>query len=74
MFTVYLLMRLPCTSIWLAAVMQFGLKMRFFKPFEDFNLKMKKVKYSVYQKLITTMMSIVIGCRSTKDINEYYRK
>ncbi|MCH3964465.1 MAG: hypothetical protein LKE46_09305 [Clostridium sp.] len=54
--------------------MQFGLKMRFFKPFEDFNLKMKKVKYSVYQKLITTMMSIVIGCRSTKDINEYYRK
>jgi hypothetical protein len=58
------------TSIWLAAVMQFGLKMSFFKPFEDFNLKMKKVKYSVYQKLVTTMMSIVIGCRSTKDINE----
>ncbi|MCI1651044.1 transposase [Clostridium tyrobutyricum] len=58
------------TSIWLAAVMQFGLKMRFFKHFEDFNLKMKKVKYSVYQKLITTMMSIVIGCRTTKDINE----
>ncbi|MBV4424122.1 transposase [Clostridium tyrobutyricum] len=50
--------------------MQFGLKMSFFKPFEDFNLKMEKVKYSVYQKLITTMMSIVIGCRSTKDINE----
>ncbi|AJA46172.1 transposase [Clostridium pasteurianum DSM 525 = ATCC 6013] len=58
------------TSIWLVAVMQFGLKMNFFKPFEDFKLKMKKVKYSVYQKLITTMMSIVIGCETTKDINE----
>jgi Transposase DDE domain group 1 len=50
--------------------MQFGLKINFFKPFEDFVFKMKKVKYSVYQKLITTMMSIVIGCETTKDINE----
>jgi hypothetical protein len=31
---------------------------------------MKKVKYSVYQKLITTMISIAIGCETTKDINE----
>lgn len=58
------------TSTWLIAVMQFGLKINHFKPFEDFKLKMKKVKYSVYQKLITTMMSIVIGCETTKDINE----
>ena len=50
--------------------MQFGLKTDFFKPFKDFKLKMKKVKYSVYQKLITSMMSIVIGCETTKDINE----
>ena len=50
--------------------MQFGLKTNLFKPFEGFRLKMKKVKYSVYQKLITTMMSIVIGCETTKDINE----
>ena len=50
--------------------MQFGLKTDFFKPFEDFKLRMKKVKYSVYQKLITSMMSIVIGCETTKDINE----
>jgi len=58
------------TSTWLAAVMQFGLKIGFFKPFEGFNLKMKKVSYSVYQKLIVTMMSVVIGCETTKDINE----
>jgi hypothetical protein len=31
---------------------------------------MKKVKYSVYQQLITTMMSIVICCETIKDINE----
>ena len=58
------------TSTWLIAVMQFGLKMDLFRPFEAFKIKMKKVKYSVYQKLITTMMSIVIGCETTKDINE----
>ncbi|NFD74106.1 hypothetical protein FDC22_05540 [Clostridium botulinum] len=31
---------------------------------------MKKVRYSVYQKLIVTIMSIAIGCETTKDINE----
>lgn len=58
------------TSTWLLAVMKFGLNINFFKPFEVFNLKLKKVEFSVYQKLITTMMSIVVGCETTKDINE----
>lgn len=58
------------TSAWLIAVMQFGSKMNLFKPFETFKLKMKEVKYSVYQKLITTIMSVVIGCETTKDFNE----
>ncbi|QAA30216.1 transposase [Clostridium manihotivorum] len=58
------------TSTWLAAVMQFGLNTNVFSPLESFNLKMKEVRYSVYQKLITTMMSIVTGCETTKDINE----
>lgn len=58
------------TSTWLISVMQFGLKANIFKPFESFKLKMKQVKYSIYQKLIITMMSIVIGCETTKDINE----
>lgn len=50
--------------------MKFGLKISLFKPFEDFKLKIKKVKYSVYQKLITTIMSVVVGCETTKDIKE----
>lgn len=58
------------TSTWLIALMQFGLKFNLFKPFEGFKLKMKKVTYSVYRKLIVTMMSIVIGCATTNDINE----
>lgn len=40
------------------------------KLVRSYFIKMKKVKYSVYQKLITIMMSIVIGCETTKDINE----
>lgn len=58
------------TSTWLIAVMQFGLKINFFESFQGFNLKMKEIKYSLYQKLITTMMSVIIGCETTKDINE----
>ncbi|MDS0526694.1 hypothetical protein NNC19_13465 [Clostridium sp. SHJSY1] len=58
------------TSTWLVAVMQYGLKANIFKPFESFKLKMKEVKYSIYQKLIVTTMSIVMGCETTKDINE----
>ncbi len=50
--------------------MQLGLKIDFFKPFEVSKLKMKKVKYSVYQKLITIMISRVIGCEATNDIND----
>ncbi len=58
------------TSTWLIAVMKFGLKIDFFKPFKYFELKMKKVKYSVYQKMMTIIMSIVMGCEFMKDINE----
>lgn len=58
------------TSIWLVAVMQFGLKLNLFKPFESFKIKMIKKTYSVYQKLIVTIMSVVMGCETTADINE----
>ena len=58
------------TSIWLLSVLQYGLKLEFFKPLENFKLKMKKIKFSVYQKLITIIMSIVVGCEFMKDINE----
>lgn len=58
------------TSTWLAAVMQFGLKINFFDPLKEFKLKMKEVEYSVYQKLITVIMSVAMGCEYMKDINE----
>ncbi len=51
--------------------MQFGLKMSFFKPFEDFNLKMKKVKYSVYQKLITTMTKNIYHIKNLRTSKFY---
>lgn len=31
---------------------------------------MKKIKFSVYQKLVTIIMYIVVGCKFMKDINE----
>ncbi|MEJ8555068.1 hypothetical protein, partial [Tepidibacter sp. Z1-5] len=52
------------TSAWLIAVMKFGLEINFFKPFNNFELKMEKVKYSVYQKMITIIMSFVLGLRA----------
>ncbi len=58
------------TSAWLASVLQFGLGSGFFIPFTAFKLKMKEVKYSVYQKLLTIIASVIMGCESTKDINE----
>ena len=58
------------TSAWLASVLQFGLDTGFFAPFKAFSLKMKEVKYTVYQKLFTIIASVIMGCESTKDINE----
>lgn len=57
-------------SAWLMAVLQFANKIEFFTPFKAFKLQMKEVKYSVYQKLITIIISIIMGCKYTKDINE----
>ncbi|MDI6705265.1 MAG: transposase [Firmicutes bacterium] len=58
------------TSAWLASVLQFGLDTGFFAPLKAFSLKMKEVKYSVYQKLLTIIASVIMGCEYTKDINE----
>lgn len=58
------------TSTWLAAVMQFGIKINFFNPLKEFKLKMKKVDFTVYQNLITIIMSVVVGYEFMKDINE----
>ena len=50
--------------------MKFGQKLGLFEDFKEFKLKMKKVEYTVHQKLMVIMMSIMIGCKTTKDINE----
>jgi len=57
-------------SAWLIAALQFASKIDFFAPFKTFKLHMKEVKYSIYQKLITIIISIIMGCECTKDINE----
>jgi hypothetical protein len=57
------------TSIWLAAVLQFAEKLDILESFKNFKLKMKKKEYSVYQKLMTLISSIVIGCECMKDLN-----
>jgi hypothetical protein len=58
------------TYAWLASVLQFGLDTGFFAPFKAFSLKMKEVKYPVYQKLLAVIASVIMGCEYTKDINE----
>lgn len=62
--------KVETTSTWLASVLQFALDMDFFAPFLNFKLKMKEVHYTVFQKLTTILASIIMGCESTKDINE----
>lgn len=57
-------------SAWLMAVLQFANKINFFAPFKAFKLQMKEVKYSVYQKLLTLIISIIMGCEYTKNIND----
>ena len=62
--------KVETTSTWLASVLQFALDIDFFASFLAFKLKMKEVHYTVYQKLTTILASIIMGCESTKDINE----
>ena len=62
--------KVETTSTWLASVLQFALDIDFFAPFLAFKLKMKEVHYTIYRKLYTILASIIMGCESTKDINE----
>lgn len=62
--------KVETTSTWLASVLQFALDIDFFAPLQAFELKMKEVNYTVSQKLATILASVIMGCESTKDINE----
>ncbi len=57
------------TSIWLAAVMKFSNTIGVTEVFNSFKLKMKTYDYTVSQKLITLICSIVKGCKYNVDIN-----
>ena len=65
--------KVETTSTWLAFVLQFELDIDFFAPLQAFKLKMKEVNYTVSQKLATILASVIMGCESTKDINEVLR-
>lgn len=58
------------TSAWLIAFIKFAQTIGAFDLLDQVKVKMKEVDYSVHQKFITLLLSIVIGCSYTKDIND----
>lgn len=61
--------KVETTSTWLASLIQFAKDIDFFASLQAFKLNMKKMDYSVFQKLTTIMASVIMGCESTKEIN-----
>lgn len=57
-------------SAWLVALLKFAHETEYFKDLQDFKLQMIKKDYTIYQKLMTLISSIAVGCESTNDINE----
>ena len=57
------------TSAWLVAFIQFAQKLGALDVLGQVKIKMKEIEYTVHQKLITLLLSVVIGCRYTSDIN-----
>ncbi|SPF49511.1 conserved hypothetical protein [Candidatus Desulfosporosinus infrequens] len=58
------------TSAWLAGFLRFAQTIEVFELLEQVKVKMKEIEYTVHQKMITLLLSIVVGCRYTSDINE----
>ena len=57
------------TSAWLIIVIKFLYYNNYINLLEYIDVKMKEVKYTVVQKILTIVCSIVIDCEYTKDIN-----
>lgn len=57
------------TSAWLVAFIQFAQKLGVLDTLGQVKIKMKEVEYTVHQKVITLLLSVIIGCRYTSDIN-----
>lgn len=53
-------------STWLISVLQFSLKANVFKWLKSFNFKMKKVRYSTYQKLIVLLCTYQLVVKKLK--------
>lgn len=58
------------TSAWLVAFLKASEKTSVFSLLERVSVKIKKVKYSVRDKLSTLICSIATGCAYTSDIND----
>lgn len=58
------------TSPWLVAFVKYAQKLDFVSLLDEVKVKMKKVDYSVRQKIVTIAISIAAGCEYTSDINE----
>jgi len=58
------------TSAWLVAFIKFAQTLGALELLNQVKVKMKEVDYTVHQKMITILLSVVIGCRYTSDINE----
>jgi hypothetical protein len=53
------------TSAWLIAFLKFSKQISAFEPLNTVQIKMKEIRYTVQQKLITLICSIAIGCAYT---------
>jgi hypothetical protein len=58
------------TSAWLIAFIKFAQTLDALELFNQVKVKMKKVDYTVQQKIITLLLSVAIGCKYTSDIND----
>jgi hypothetical protein len=58
------------TSAWLVSFVKFAEQINGFEPLKSVQIKMKEIKYTVQQKLITLICSIAMGCAYTSDVNE----
>ena len=58
------------SSAWLVAFIKFAQTVGALELLDQVKVKMKKIDYTVHQKMMTLLLSVVIGCRYTSDINQ----
>lgn len=58
------------TSAWLVAFINFAQTIGALDLLDQVKVRMKEIDYTVHQKMITVLLSIVIGCKHTYEIND----